>query len=167
MRWIGVTRIASASRWWWQAALVVVLLGLAGPAFASNPLYPRVPDWLWATQDRDTQIRWVMLGHSMSPAPGELERYTEADRERAAAIVDAYNQGVTPPTPPVVPPTPPVVPPTPPIVPGTQRYVGALVVTASPAPNASGEPGYVLTVVDGSTLWLPTDTFEVIFRSLE
>ena len=98
----------------------------------------------------------------MSPAPGELERYTEADRQRAAAIVDAYNQGA-PPTPPVVPPTPPVVPPTPP---STQRYVGALVVTASPAPNASGQPGYVLTVADGSTLWLPADTFEVVFRPL-
>src|SRR5262245_18935000 len=171
MRWIGVTRIASASRWWWQAALVVVLLGLAGPAFASNPLYPRVQDWLWASQSRDTQIRWVMLGHSMSPAPGELERYTEADRERAAAIVDAYDQGVAPPTPPVVPPTPPVVPPTPPVVPpitpSTQRYVGALVVTASPAPNASGELGYVLTVADASTLWLPADTFEIVFRPLE
>jgi len=173
MRRIGVTRIASASRWWWQAAVVVVLLGLAGPAFASNPLYPRVQDWMWQIQNRDTRIRWVMLGHSMSPAPGELERYTEADRQRAAAIVDAYDQSapptppVVPPTPPVVPPTPPLVPPTPPIVPGTQRYVGALVVTATAAPNASGEPGYVLTVADGSTLWLPADTFEVVFRPLE
>jgi hypothetical protein len=107
----------------------------------------------------------------MSPAPGELERYTEADRERAAAIVDAYNRSVTPPTPPVVPPTPPVVPPIPPVVPPappvTQRYVGALVVTASQAPNASGEPGYVLTVADGSSFWLPADTFEVVFRPLE
>ena len=168
MRRIGVTRIASASRWWWQAAVFVVLLGLAGPAYAANPLYPLVQDWLWASQTRDTHIRWVMLGHAMSPAPGELERYSEADRQRAAAIVDAYDQSVVPPTPPTTPPTPPTTPPTPPTTPpSAQRYVGALVVTAAPAPNASGELGYVLTVADGSMLWLPADTFELVFRPLE
>ena len=75
-----------------------------------------VEDWMWERQSRETQIRWVALGHTQSPSPpmgpadpGELARVTPERWAWAAQQVDAYNAHVPepPPSPPPVVDVPP------------------------------------------------------------
>ena len=68
-----------------------------------------VPEWMWERVDRQTQIRWLALGHTQSPAPGELASISPERWKWAEFQVDAYNAHVPepPPSPPPVVDVPP------------------------------------------------------------
>jgi len=123
-----------------------------------NPPVPNVQPWMWFRVDRDTQIRWVALGHAMSDdptgaSPTAMSRKTPEEIAEATAKVDAYNAQFTRPLfagdtphyigPPVVPPPPPApaMPPPPTDLP--QPPSTALPQppsTALPQPPRAGEP---------------------------
>ena len=163
MRWIGVTRIASASRWWWGrprwslscsassgrrsrrtrsippcktgCGIARAARRASAGSCSGTPCRPRLARWI-GTPRRIASARRP----SWTRTTRLTGRYDAADDATDDATYDATHDTAR-------------------RRPG--HYIGALVVTATPAPNASGQVGYVLTAAGGITLWLPADTFEL------
>ena len=49
----------------------------------------------------------------------------------------------------------------------TQGYIGTKIITAWPADNGNGIPGYGVKYEDGYISWSPKETFEKFYRALE